>query len=206
MLGIYKITNPKGKIYIGQSINIDERIKHYKNNSGKRQPKIYNSIQKYGWDNHMFEIIEECSLEQLNEKEIYWKKYYLEQLENNWSNVLFCELYDSGGGPLSEETRKKMSYSKLGTKLSIKTKEKIRNSKLGTKHSKETKERMSEMRIGKTTSKTVLQFDIKGNFIKEWSSGRQASLKLNICYSHINKILNGGGKTAGGYIWKFKNN
>jgi hypothetical protein len=112
------------------------------------QPRIHNSIQKYGWENHIFEIIEECSLEQLNEKEIYWKKYYLEQLENNWSNVLFCELYDSGGGPLSEETRKKMSYSKLGTKLSIKTKEKIRNSKLGTKHSKETKERTVQKTLG----------------------------------------------------------
>ena len=206
MVGIYKIMNPNGRIYIGQSTNIDNRRKHYKNNSGKRQPKIFYSLKKYGWEQHIFEIIEECTLEQLNEREVYWKKYYLEQAEYDWSKVLFCELYDNGGGPLSEETRKKMSYSKLGTKLSIEIKDKIRNSKLGTKHSKETKEKMSEMRIGKTTSKTVLQFDIDGNFIKEWSSGRQASLELKICYSHINKLLNGCGKTAGGFIWKFKNN
>ncbi len=30
MIGIYKITNPEGKIYIGQSIDIDRRFKEYK--------------------------------------------------------------------------------------------------------------------------------------------------------------------------------
>ena len=29
MIGIYKITNPSGKIYIGQSINIENRKKIY---------------------------------------------------------------------------------------------------------------------------------------------------------------------------------
>jgi group I intron endonuclease len=54
MVGIYKITNPKGKVYIGQSTNIEERMKHYINKNGKRQPKIFYSIKKYGWENHIF--------------------------------------------------------------------------------------------------------------------------------------------------------
>jgi len=204
MVGIYKITNPNGKIYIGQSINIEERIKHYSCNNGKRQPKMFYSIKKYGWENHTFEIIEKCSIKQLDMREIFWKKYYLDKASGDWNKMLFCELYDRGGGPLSLETRRKMSKAKIGTKYSKETKEKIRNSKLGTKHSKETKEKMSKDRIGKTTSKPILQYSKEGNFIKEWINGRQASLKLNICYTHINKVLNNQGNTAGGFVWKFK--
>jgi len=56
--GIYKITNPKGRIYIGQSKNIDERIARYKKlQCCKHQLFLYRSFLKYGVDNHSFEII-----------------------------------------------------------------------------------------------------------------------------------------------------
>ena len=48
MIGIYKITSPSNKIYIGQSINIERRFNSYKNLSHcKQQIKLYNSLQKY---------------------------------------------------------------------------------------------------------------------------------------------------------------
>jgi len=72
MIGIYKITNPKGKIYIGQSINIERRFKEYKQLQCTQSKKLYNSLQKYGWKQHIFEIVEECSVNLLNEKEEYW--------------------------------------------------------------------------------------------------------------------------------------
>jgi group I intron endonuclease len=72
MIGIYKITNPKGKIYIGQSINIERRFKEYKQLQCTQSKKLYNSLQKYGWKQHIFEIVEECSVDLLNEKEEYW--------------------------------------------------------------------------------------------------------------------------------------
>ena len=40
----------------------------------KEQRKIYYSLKKYGVENHEFEIIEECVIEQLNEREKYWIK------------------------------------------------------------------------------------------------------------------------------------
>jgi len=144
IIGIYKITNPKGKVYIGQSTNIENRksryAKYIKHMSS--QPRIYNSIQKYGWDNHIFEIIEECSLEQLNEREIYWKQYYL-NATGDWKNVLFCEIYDTGGGHLSEETKQKISKSLLGSQHM-----------LGKKHTEETKKIMSEKAKGKSKSES----------------------------------------------------
>ena len=46
--GIYKITNPNGKVYIGQSIDIDKRWNKYKVKNCKPQIRLYNSLNKYG--------------------------------------------------------------------------------------------------------------------------------------------------------------
>ena len=74
--GIYKITNLKnGKSYIGQSIDIYNRWHEHKYADNK--PSIIHlAIRKYGFDNFLFEIIEKCSKEELDEKEIYWINYY----------------------------------------------------------------------------------------------------------------------------------
>ena len=48
MIGIYKITSPNNKVYIGQSVDIEKRLKRYKNLNCKKQSKIYNSLNKYG--------------------------------------------------------------------------------------------------------------------------------------------------------------
>jgi hypothetical protein len=49
--------------------------------------------------------------------------------------------------------------------------------------------------------KAVLQYDLDGNFIKEWPGVRYVKTHTNICCS---KCVRGLKKTAGGYIWKFK--
>ena len=49
MIGIYKIINPKGKIYIGQSIDIDRRFNEYKKLQCNQSKKIYYSLKKYGF-------------------------------------------------------------------------------------------------------------------------------------------------------------
>lgn len=75
MTGIYKITyNKDGRCYIGQSINIEHRLKEHKNCEG--QSYIHNAIKKYGLSNFTFEVIEECSRQELDEKECYWIKFY----------------------------------------------------------------------------------------------------------------------------------
>ena len=88
MVGIYKITNPSGKVYIGQSVNIESRknnyIKLHKNSIG---PKLYNSLLKHGWEQHDFNIIEECLIEDLNEREEYWKQYELNKKLVDFANI-----------------------------------------------------------------------------------------------------------------------
>jgi group I intron endonuclease len=113
MVGIYKITNPNNKVYIGQSINIKERFRKYSKLSNKRQIKLYNSFQKHGITNHQFEIIEECSEDMLNEREIYWGNYY-NVLEDEGLNLRL----GNGRGSCSKNTKSKISKSLKGKKKS----------------------------------------------------------------------------------------
>ena len=115
-IGIYKITSPSGKIYIGQSVNIALRWNQYKLlHKTIMGPKLYNSLKKYGCDNHTFEIIEECNAEQLDEREIYWGQHY-NVLTEAGLNLKLGER----NGYYSDETKQKMSKALMGRKITWK--------------------------------------------------------------------------------------
>lgn len=74
MIGIYKITKKEnGKSYIGQSNDIERRFQEHRY---KKDIPVEIAIQKYGADAFDYEIIEECDLKDLDEKEKYWIAYY----------------------------------------------------------------------------------------------------------------------------------
>lgn len=76
MIGIYKLTSPTGKSYIGQSKNIKQRLNSYKNLKCKKQAALYNGLCKYGFKNFTVEILEECKEEELNNLEIKYIEDY----------------------------------------------------------------------------------------------------------------------------------
>lgn len=91
--GIYKITNKiNNKCYIGQSVNIETRWKHHKNNCFNKNEHIYDchfyrSLRKYGIENFKFEIIEKCNQDKLNDREMYWISYY-DSYKNGYNSTL----------------------------------------------------------------------------------------------------------------------
>lgn len=97
MIGIYKITNLiNNKVYIGQSQHIEIRWKAHRSRPFQKNAQQYNSplyqaIRKYGLKNFSFEVVEECQIDQLNQKEQYWIKYY------NSSNKQFGYNLTEGG-------------------------------------------------------------------------------------------------------------
>jgi group I intron endonuclease len=113
MIGIYKITSKTGKIYIGQAIDIDTRWKQYSRLICKHQRRLYNSLLKHGVESHVFEVVEECLEQDLNERERYWQEYY----NTVGSKGLNCRLTQSTdkSGKLSKETVRKMCESKKGS-------------------------------------------------------------------------------------------
>lgn len=108
MIGIYKITSPSGRVYIGQSVECEIRWKQYLS-TGKNQTKLYRSFQKHGKDAHTFEVIEECAINQLNNRERYWQDYY-----NVLEEGLNCRLQhsDDKSGKMSKESLDKRANTK----------------------------------------------------------------------------------------------
>ena len=80
MIGIYTITNKINNFsYIGQSTQIEERFKEHKsqyNWNKETNKQLYQAIQEFGLENFTFEVLEECKINQLNEREQYYIKYY----------------------------------------------------------------------------------------------------------------------------------
>ena len=155
--GIYKITSPSGKVYIGQSVDIKRRFTSYKTlNKSKRQAKLYNSFVKYGVENHVFETIEECLVDFLNERERYWQEQYNVLESSKGLNLCLTSTKDKKHLH-SEETRIKISESNKGEKcfwygktFSKETKSKMRESRKGYKHSQESLDKMSLSQKGRT--------------------------------------------------------
>lgn len=112
---IYKATNQtNNKVYIGQTINtleyrLNQHLRETKCNKRKNS-YFHNAIEKYGIENFVFEQIDEAhTIDELNEKEIYWIKYY------NSTNKKFGYNLDSGGLNCikSDETKRKIGDTTL---------------------------------------------------------------------------------------------
>ena len=151
MIGIYKITSPKNRVYIGQSIDIERRFASYKNiNQNKSHKRLRLSFLKYGIENHIFEVVEECLESELNTKERYWQDHY-NVLSKKGLNCILT-MSSNLSGKMSEETKSKISKSHLGKKKSEEHRKNIGLSAKGRKLSEEHKLVLSNSNKGKVIS------------------------------------------------------
>lgn len=142
-IGIYKITSPSGKIYIGQSIDIKRRFKQYERLAySKGQPKLYRSFCKYGINSHKFEIIQELPENLLNDGERFHQELF-----DSVDNGLNCMYVDGNNmtGKHSEESKRKMSESTKGENHPFYGK---KSAFFGGKHKPETIELMKTLQVG----------------------------------------------------------
>jgi len=165
---LYKIVNIiTNKIYIGQTCNFKQRKASYKYKSKKETQKlIHRSINKYGWDNHRFEVFCTCISELVDQLEIYFIKHFNSYHKNNKLGLNLTE-----GGPTSLKGKDNASY--------------------GIKKSKEHLEK-----IAIKNRKSVDQYSIDGKLIKTWKSIKDAYKELKIshisecCQRRVNKAGN----------------
>lgn len=133
---IYKITNPAGSIYIGQTRDIKSRVKFYSLSHCKRQTKLYRSILKYGWENHLFEILETIDFDKTTLDNL--EKHYIIEF-NSFNSKKGMNLTTGGDSPKHTDTNcEKFRKLRIGKKLSEATKDKLRKANLGKKQSIET--------------------------------------------------------------------
>jgi group I intron endonuclease len=103
--------------------------------------------------------------------------------------------------PKSEEHKNNISKALIGNTYGIGNKGNLgKPSPLkGTTKSEESRKKMREGKI-----LPILQYDLQGNFIKEWLSPIIAARELLINNGSISHCLIGDNKTGGGFIWKYK--
>lgn len=193
MIGIYKITNPKGAIYIGSSKEIEVRINRYKKLKCKTQPKIYNSLLKYGVENHIFEIIEECCIEYLYERENYYGILYNVLDRNLGLNCIIPQIGDVKF-ILSVENLKNRSNAQKGRKATEEAKINMSLAQKGRKHSSET---LLKMSLNNKDIKVILDIN-SGVF---YFGTKEAAFYNSMNRHTLKNMLNGNKKNKTNLIY-----
>lgn len=207
MVGIYKITNPEGKSYIGLSKDIEKRFQSHKGLQFQGNNKLRESLTKYGGDSHLFEVLEEINIFYLNRSE---GNALLRKRERHWINLyktfergLNENRGGSGCGSHTEESKQKISESLKGKPKPIDFGEKRKK----WQHTEEYKEK-----VRNSPRCPVLMYDLEDNFIQEFPNQQMAAnflgVKKNSIWNFLNNYISSKGKNPAthlkGYKFKYK--
>lgn len=257
-VGIYTITSPTNKVYVGQSWNLERRQSDYLKMNCRGQRKLYNSIKKHRWSAHKFKVVLELRDDTSQEWLNYWETLFWNYYKKQGIKMLNLRLPGSKGKH-SEETKQKISKSKIGkqvgennpfygkthseeTKIFLKsrpvTEETKKKMSLAWEYrivTDATKAKLKEIQLQKRLDPTFIhpnkgkpskikgaklsprhirnieichhrrsveRFNLDGTLMDSWPSIKEATKVLRI--NNIGGACRGKQKTAGGFIWKYK--
>lgn len=205
MAFIYKITNDvNGKVYIGKTLfSVEKRWKEHFKDSKKERCKnrpLYRAMNKYGIEHFHIETIEQCTDENVSEREKYWISYY-----NSYHNGYNATYGGDGKIYVNRALVILLWLANKSKKFIIKftgyndtTIGSILNN-IGVTH----KDILDRSNKG---CKPVNMLDLKGNFLRRFDSLYDAVKLFNgakSSHTHISQVCRGLRKTAFGYKWEF---
>lgn len=215
---IYKITNlVNGNIYIGQTKrHYQQRWKEHIYRSARideTSQSICKAIHKYGKENFLFEVLEECDDEILSEREIYYIDYY-DSYNNGYNATPGGEtgIFLQTGIPVCQWDMNGNFIRKWRTAQSVEEEygwahEDILRCCRGeriTSHSYlwTFSEDIAPVIRDNRHYKKVALLDDNKNIIKVYNKIADASKELNIASTHISRACKKGYR-AGGHYWKY---
>lgn len=200
---IYKITNLiNKKPYVGKTVNtISARWAKHKNEAFNQNSAslIHCAMRKYGIENFIIEELEKCSDEFLNEREQYWIKTINSHFKNGYgynmtiggdgiqqySDAQFLELWNQG-----------FNCDKIAKILSCCSRTVSHRIAAIIGPNAVTQRRIE------TGRKSVLQYDLNGNFLRSWSSMLEAQKQLGLSAGSITACCQKKYTQTGGSLWK----
>lgn len=226
--GIYKFENKiNHMVYIGQAIDLEERYKkHCKNiKDTSHQEDFYQGLREFGLTNFSYEVLEsfeEYDLEKLNQLEIkYIKKY--NSLKPNGYNMVSggtngaglakgkkVQQFDLKGNFIAEyqsahqaEKIVNINYSSI---CACCRGEIIHTKNYQWKYSDDKNKIITDISLLNCIIKTrpVLQYSLDKKLLNEYPSLTEASVQSGVSKSLICNVCKGKGKTAGNFIWRYK--
>lgn len=181
---IYCYEFPNGNCYIGQTIHPERRkYTHRKDAENGSNLPFHKAIREFGWDNIKYHVLEEIS--------DVSKSIVTKQL--NVLEIKYIEQYKLGGKILYNATNGGEGTS--GRTLTQEQKESVKQRMLDYYKTDDGKENLRKR------SKIILQYDLDGNFVKEWPS--LGSVKF-VSDSSLCDYLAGRKHTVGNSLWILK--
>lgn len=226
--GIYKYENKiNHKVYIGQTIDLEARHNKHKLNvyDSKKQNYLYKAIRKYSWNNFTYEILEsfeEYNPELLNKLE---KKYIIQynslipngyNMDSGGSNGAGLakgkpvEQYNLQGKFIKEYASAHEATRQTGINYSSicaccrEEKQHVKGFQWKYKNSNKQIKHYNNQDVIIRKSK-IWQFDLNGNFIKEYSSLQELNKQTGFHKATISKVCNHKGWSAQNFLWCFEN-
>lgn len=231
MIGIYQITNLiNGKKYIGQSNNIQKRWQEHKfwaNHINKNNLYLYNAMNKYGVENFEFSIIEECELDQLDEREEYWIAQYHTYINDpqNWGynltpgganhshQKISVDQYDLQGNFIQsfagvDEASQLTSTNISNLIAALKGRQQQSNNFQWRYHGEPAPgsiiNTVKDNHYWSSSKKMIDQYNKDGQYIATYSSAHEAARAINKkCANHITECCLNKRKSAAGFVWKY---
>ena len=203
---IYLITNKiNNKKYVGKTIHsIEKRWKEHIRDSKKEKCEIrplYRAIRKYGAENFSIKEIDTGQGEELSSKEQYWIRHY-NTYEDGYNATL------GGDGKIlldyNEIIRTYLTMhnaTEVARTLNCSTDSVYKILKIN-----DIPITSSADVITKKYAREIVQYDKKGNFIKEYPSAMEAARQMGSenYMPNISRCANGKRKTANKYVWRWK--
>ena len=218
-IGIYKIQNLlNGKVYIGQSVDIEKRWSVHKTelkNNYHYNTHLQNAWNKYGEENFEFSVVEQCNIDQLNQKEIYWISKF-DSYEDGYNLT-------SGGGNTEAFSKSVIQFDAIGNEmsryLSISEAETVTGvcySQISECCSNKRKTAggyiwqyeegfvgIPQWHFNARLFKEICQYTKDGKLIRTFPNAAEAKRITGICDTSILRCCHGKLKTASGYVWMF---
>ena len=219
--GIYKYENKiNHHIYIGQSIDINKRLREHLFHAKTETSEEYNypihaAIRKYGIENFDVQIIEIIDKKLLNEREQYWIKYY-DSYHNGYNcthggqsgehNGKEVEIYNLDGEYIKSYSSAREAASDLNGSYSFL--QQVLHGIRPTFKGYQAKYKEDDRKIYKYTSRTggaipIKQLDDNNNILGYYMGTYDAARKLNLDQSSITKVLKGKLKHHGGFKFEY---
>ena len=207
--------NPNNIRYVGKSKQqLNRRLNQHLSAARRAKKSNYKYNYNYNWINKELDEGYEILIEELDSLEFgeyddwkWFEQFWICQMKV-WGFRL-TNLTDGGDGNqnqhFSKESLERKASKLRGRPRDEITKQKISESHKGKVLSDDTKQKVSEA-IKLIQGRKIKQFDLEGNFIREWDSIVDAAQALNIDKANIGHCCRHtiNHNSAGGYIWRYK--
>ena len=198
---IYKATCLQtGRCYIGQTKNF--RTRKLQHERAKDDYIFHKAIRKYGKNSFVWEILEECPYNKLNEREIFWIARF-DSYNNGYNSTQGGDNADSLLNWKKNNKDKELEYARNGLKFA---------NEYWDRHPEERKTNILAIQksaVEKRKKKVrCIELDLIFDSLsaaEDWSKGKDNPNHTIAYHQHISKVCNGQRHTTGGYHWEYVN-